>query len=102
MCYQSGSFCQNAETSRFAAERIYSQGGQGADRRTNLKSSSQKTRGWGIYGIRNKAAGRSEASGGVGSVGKGDWETVWLSPFSAGVTKLQASTVSRMEMPSRS
>lgn len=58
-----------AETPGFAAKRgfIHKAAERGTGR-TNLKSTSRKARGWGLYGVTNQAARRSEAWGAWGEV----------------------------------
>lgn len=58
----------NPNTEVCSEERVYSQGIQREDGRTNLRSASLKARGSGTYGIKNKEAQWSEAWGAQGKL----------------------------------
>lgn len=93
-----GSFCLTSSKQKHwnaRKQRVYSQGSQSRDR-TSLKPASGRQGAWGIYEIKTKGAGQSEALGRVGVGPKEpDWKKVWL--ICAGGTKLQASAGSEVE-----
>ena len=60
--FSGGTASQNAESPRLEAG-FTPKAAKRRNRRTNLKSTSQKARGWVIYGMTNKEAGKAEAWG---------------------------------------